>query len=489
MPAESFLSYFLSLFQPTHLFFCVLGAFLGNVVGVLPGLGPPAAMAILLPLTVYIPPVDMLIMMAAIYYGAMYGGTITAVLLNVPGETATVITCIEGFEMTKQGRAAQALSIAAIGSYIAGTLSIIPLQFLSAPIAEFALSFGPPEYTGLLFMSFLTLMGISSKSLSKGITMLFFGMGLSTIGVDPLAGVSRLAIGPLASGFDVIPAVMGLFGLSETLMASGEVQRIFAGKLGRLFPPMPELIKGLKASLRGGVIGFFFGLLPGVSPSLTTFVSYDVERRLSKYPEKFGTGVIEGVAAPEAANNSCIMGGFIPLLSLGIPNTPPLAIFFAALMIYGITPGPLLFQQNPHVVWPLIASMYLANTILLAMNLPIVGVWARIAMVPYKYIVAIVMSLCIVGAYCARNLLWDVWVLIFFAILGCFMKRYQLPPLPLIFGLLLGNKFEQSVRQSLGLSGGDFSIFLSRPICLAFLVTGILILLLPRLFRYFRKGA
>lgn len=488
MQADSFFIYFFSLFQPTHLFFCVLGTILGNAVGVLPGLGPPAALAILLPLTAYIPPVDMLIMMAAIYYGAMYGGTVTSVLINVPGEASSVVTCIDGFQMTKQGRAAEALAIAAIGSFLAGTLSIVPLQFFAAPLAEFALAFGPPEYAGLLFMSFAALTGFSSQSLIKGVTMLLFGMALTTVGVDPLGGVYRLAFGPLVAGFDLVTVLIGLFGLGEILMTAGdEIQKIYEGKLGRIFSTIHELIKGLKSSIRGGAIGFVLGLLPGMLPSVTTFIAYDVERRMSKYPEKFGTGVIEGVAAPEAANNATAMSGFIPLLSLGIPTTPALGIFLASLMIYGIQPGPLLFQQNANIVWPLIASMYLANLILLILNLPMAGIWARVATVPYHYLAAIVMSICIIGAYSSRNLMWDVWVCLGFGILGYLMRYYKWPIVPLILGMILGDRFEESVRQSLEMSEGDFGIFLSRPVCVAFLIIGVLVLLIPPILSWIKR--
>jgi putative tricarboxylic transport membrane protein len=489
LQSESIFTYFITLFQPVHLLFCLLGAVLGNLVGVLPGLGPPAALAILLPLTTYMSPVDMLIMMAAIYYGAMYGGTITSVLINIPGEASSVVTCIDGYQMTKQGRGAEALAIAAIGSFLAGTLSILPLQLFAPPLAELALAFGPPEYMGLLLMSFVTLVGFSEQlSLIKGLVMLVLGMGLTTIGVDPLAGAYRLCFGPLVGGFDLIPVLMGLFGLGEVLMATGEdVQNIYKGKLGRLIPPWPELVKGLKSSVRGGLIGFILGLLPGMLPSVTTFIAYDVERRVSKYPEKFGTGVIEGVAAPEAANNATAMSGFIPLLSLGVPTTPALGIFFAGLMIYGLKPGPLLFQLNADIVWPLIASMYLANVILLVLNLPLAGIWARAARIPYHYIAAIVLSICLVGAYSARNMIWDVWVCLAFGFLGYALRYYQWPIVPLILGMILGDKFEESLRQSLEMSGGSFNIFFARPICLGFLITGMIILLAPPIIRNLRS--
>jgi putative tricarboxylic transport membrane protein len=438
----------------------------------------------LLPFTSYIPPVDMLIMMAAIYYGANYGGTITSVLMNVPGEPSTAVTCIDGFQMTKQGRAAEALAIAAIGSFLAGTLSIVPLQIFAPALAKFALVFGPAEYTGLLFMSVFAFASFSSTSTLRGLLIGLVGMGLATIGTDPMTGIYRLAIGPLVGGLNLIPVMIGLFGVGEVLSSAAEgVEKIYEGKLGPFFSSRSEFFKGIKASVRGGVVGFIFGLLPGMVPAVTSFLAYDVEKRFSKYPERFGTGIIEGVAAPEAANNATAMAGFIPLLSLGIPTSPTLAILLASLMIYGLQPGPMLFNNHPEVAWPVIISMYIANVMLLVLNLPIVGLWARMTKVPYGILAPIILTICVVGAYTTNNMMWDVWVCLFFGLIGYGMRKYGLAPAPLILGLILGPMFEGSMRQALGMSGGSFWIFFTKPVSAAFILAGILLSLIPVLTR------
>lgn len=480
MESTSIFGYVVQIFQPTHLFYCFLGSLLGTIVGVLPGLGPSATLAMLLPLTAYIPPADMLIMMAAIYYGANYGGTITSVLMNIPGEASTVVTCIDGFQMTKQGRAAEALAIAAIGSFLAGTLSIVPLQIFAPPLAKFALVFGPPEYTGLLFMSLLAFASFSSKSALRGLVIGLVGMGLATIGTDPITGIYRLGIGPLVGGLSFVPVIIGLFGVGEVLSSAAErVEKIYEGKLGPFFSSRSEFSKGIKASARGGVVGFIFGLLPGMVPAVTSFLAYDIERRFSKHPERFGTGIIEGVAAPEAANNATAMAGFIPLLSLGIPTSPTLAILLAGMMISGLQPGPLLFNKHPEVAWLVISSMYIANVMLLILNLPVVGIWARITKVPYGILAPIILSICVVGAYTTNNMMWDVWVCLFFGLIGYGMRKRGLSPAPLILGLILGPMFEGSMRQALGMSGGSFWIFFSRLVSLAFIISGILLFLIP----------
>ncbi len=482
--STSILSYAFQLFQPLHLFYCFLGSLLGTVVGVLPGLGSSATLAMLLPLTAYVPPTDMLIMMAAIYYGANYGGTITSVLMNVPGEPSTAVTCVDGFKMTKQGRAAEALAIAAIGSFLAGTLSIIPLQIFAPPLAKFALLFGPPEYTGLLFMSLFAFASFSSESALRGLLIGLVGMGLATIGVDPISGIYRFGIGPLVGGLNVVPVMIGLFGVGEVLYsAAGGMEKIYEGKLGRFFSSRSEFLKGIKASMRGGVVGFILGLLPGMIPTVTSFLAYDLEKRISKHPERFGTGIIEGVAAPEAANNATAMAGFIPLLSLGIPTSPTLAILLASFMIYGLQPGPLLFNNHPEVAWPVIFSMYIANVMLLILNLPIVGIWAKITSIPYGILAPIILSICVVGAYSTSNMMWDVWVCLSFGLIGYGMRKRGLPPAPLILGLILGPMFEGSMRQALGISGGSFWIFFSRPVSLAFILSGVLLFIIPILAR------
>jgi len=468
-----------SVFTISNLSYCFVGCLLGTLVGVLPGLGPASSLSILLPLTVYLDPTGSIIMLAGIYYGAMYGGSTTSILLNIPGEAASVPTCFDGFQMTRKGRAGEALWIAAVGSFIAGTLGSIGLCIIGPGIAKYALKFGPPEYFGLLLFSLTMLISLSGQMVIKGAMVGFLGICLATVGIDPLTGTTRLnfSIIGLMRGFDIVPMVVGLFGIGEIIFTAEQgIQQIYEGKLGKMMPVGKDLQKGLNASVRGSVIGFLLGLLPGMLAALSSFVAYDFEKRISKYPEKFGTGVIEGVAAPEAANNATAQAGFIPLMALGIPTGPSLAIILAALMMYGLQPGPILFQQNTEFIWAVIGSMYIGNIILLILNLPLIGIWARISLIPYKYLAPIVLAICVIGAYSPRNTMFDVWVALFFGILGYWMRKGEWPLAPLILGFILGPMFEQALRQSLSMGGYFF--FLYRPITLIFIVMTIIILLL-----------
>jgi putative tricarboxylic transport membrane protein len=456
----------------TNLFFCFVGVLLGTVVGVLPGLGPASTIAILLPLTMRLDPTASIIMLSGLYYGAMYGGSTTSILVNIPGEAASVVTTIDGFKMTQQGRAGQALWIAAVGSFIAGTFGSVVISFVGPEIAKYALKFGPPEYVGLLLFS-LTMLITLSPTIIKGLTAGVMGMVLATVGLDPLTGTARLNFGltGMMRGLELVPVVVGLFGIGEILLAAEEgVQNIYQGKLGKMMPKGHDLKQGLWASVRGTVIGFFPGLIPGMVPALTSFMAYDVEKRISKYPEKFGTGVIEGVAGPEAANNATAMAGFIPLMTLGIPTGPSLAIILAALMMHGLQPGPTLFVQNKLFVWTVIGSMYIGNVLLLILNLPLVGLWARISLIPYKVLGPVILAICLVGAYSPRNTMFDVWVALIFGIMGFVMKKNNWPLAPLVLGFILGDMFEGSLRQSLSMSGGSLSIFWHRPVA-AVLIT------------------
>jgi putative tricarboxylic transport membrane protein len=461
--------------------FAMIGCLLGTLVGILPGLGPASAMAILLPVALYLPADGAIIIMAGIYYGAMYGGSTTAILMNIPGEVASVITAEDGFAMTKQGRAGEALAIAAIGSYMAGILGTAAIALIGPRVADLALHFGPPEYFGLVLFSMTALVSFAGRSIMAGLMLGAFGMWLASIGTDPLTGTQRLNLGTLElmKGFDVVPVLIGLFGIGEVLASlQQKITQIYAGNLGSVLSMIPrgaEMTRGLAASLRGTVIGFVLGLLPGMIPALTAYLSYDVERQVSRTPQKFGTGMIEGVAAPEAANNATAMAGFIPLLSLGIPTTPALAILLGTLMINGLTPGPMLFQQQGLLVWTVIGSMFIANTALLILNLPLVGLWARISRVPYHVLAPIVLAICIVGAYAPRNTMFDVWVAIAFGVVGYAMRALAMPLAPLILGFLLGPLFEQSLRQSIALQGTP-AIFFSRPIPLALIVAAVLVL-------------
>jgi putative tricarboxylic transport membrane protein len=476
-----------NVFQFTNLFYCFMGCVLGTIVGVLPGLGPASTIAILLPVTMHLDPTGSIIMLSGLYYGAMYGGSTTSILVNIPGEAASVVTCIDGFQMTKQGKAGQALWIAAVGSFMAGTFGAIAVSLVGPGVAKYALKFGPPEYVGLLLFSITMLITLSETSIIKGLVCGIMGMVLATVGLDPMTGTARLHFGMvgLMRGLELIPVIVGLFGIGEILLAYEEgVKEIYGGKLGKMMPRGDDLKQGLWASFRGTLLGFFPGLLPGMVPALTSFMSYDVEKRISKHPEKFGTGAIAGVAGPEAANNATAMAGFIPLMTLGIPTGASLAIILAALMMYGLQPGPALFVQNKTFVWTVIGSMYVGNVLLLLLNLPLVGLWARISLIPYKVLAPIILGVCLVGAYSPRNTLFDVWVALIFGVLGYAMKKKRWPLAPLILGFILGDMFEGALRQSLSMSGGSVLIFFQRPIALTLIITtGISVALLIKFLR------
>jgi putative tricarboxylic transport membrane protein len=466
----------MNVLTPLNLFYCFLGAVFGTLVGVLPGLGPASTLAILLPVTMYLDKTGSVIMLAGIYYGAQYGGSTTSILVNIPGEVSSVPTCFDGYPMTKDGRAGQALWIAAVGSFIAGTGGAIMITVIGPGLAKYALKFGPPEYCALLLFSLTAVVGLSGSGLSilRGLAAGLVGMLLSCIGVDPLTGTPRLYFGftGLMRGLEIIPVTVGLFGVGEILEnAKTGTGKIYEGKLGKMVPRGQELRKGLLASLRGTVVGLPLGMLPGFVPAVSSFIAYDVEKRVSKYPEKFGTGVIEGVGGPEAANNATAQTGFIPLMAFGIPTSASTAIILAALMIYGLQPGPVLFESNKLFIWTVIASMYIGNIMLLVLNLPLVGVWARISQIPYKYLGPIILGVCLIGAYSPRNSMFDVWVAVIFGVAGYLMKRVKWPMGPLILGFLLGPMLEISLHQSLNM-GGPMILF-TRPISAALLLSAI----------------
>jgi putative tricarboxylic transport membrane protein len=481
---------FWNLLTLSNLAYCLVGCVMGTVVGVLPGLGPSSTLAILLPITTYLDPTGALVMLAGICYGANYGGSTTSILVNIPGEAASVVTTFDGFQMTRQGRGGQALWISAVGSFIAGTTGVIGTCLIGPSLASYALRFGPPEYFALLVFSLSMLVGLAGSSLIKGLAAGLVGMVIAAVGLDPLTGAARLTFGitDLMLGFNIIPVVVGLFGIAEILTSASQgVLHIYEGQLGKMTPTGEELRKGLVASIRGTVVGFPLGLIPGMVAPLSTFLSYDLERRISRYPEKFGTGVIEGVAGPEAANNATAQGQFIPLLSLGIPTAPQMAIMLAAFTLYGLHPGPRLFEGNSILVWTVIASMYLGNLMCLILNLPLVGLWARLALIPYKYLAPIILLVCVIGAYSPRNSIFDVWVALAFGAVGFYMKRHRWPAAPLILGFMLGPMIEVSFRQSIsmGKAAGDLLAPFMQPIPLVFLALGALSVALSI---YLRRG-
>ncbi len=464
---------FISTFTVVNLLACFLGVVLGTIVGVLPGLGPAATMALTLPFTMKFGATTGLIMLTGIWYGAMYGGSTTSILVNIPGEAASVVTCIDGYQMGRKGRAGAALALVAVGSFIAGTIGIVGLQLFAPILGNAALSFGPPEYFSFMVLAFVLLSNLSTESPRKGFLMLGLGLWLSTVGLAPLDSVPRFTFGlsELAMGIDFLPIAMGLFGIAEVLNIAVEtyvppiVEKI---RLRELYPNKDEIRRSVAPIMRGSVLGFFVGLLPGPCAVISTFVSYAMEKRLSKTPEKFGTGMVEGVVAPEAANNSAVMGAMIPLLTLGIPFNAPAAILMAGLRMHDVEPGPLLFTQAPEIFWTFIATMYVGNFMLLILNLPLVGFFGRIATIKPKILMPIISLLCLVGVYGVRNSFFDVWIMVFSGIIGFVILKWKYPIAPLVIGLILGPMTENSLRKSLMMYKGDISMIFQRPVTAIF---------------------
>ena len=469
---------FAAALSPMNLLMAAVGALLGTFVGVLPGLGPTAAIAILFPLTTVLAPVPAIIMLAGIYYGAMYGGSTTAILLNIPGEVASVPTCLDGYPMAQQGRGGVALGIAAIGSFFAGTLGVVALTFFAPLLADQALRFGPPEYFGLMVLAFTVIASLSGGSLVRGFTMALLGYFVSLIGLGPTTAEPRFTLGwePLMSGVDLIALVVGLFAIAEVFLGLEESRVAIAEKIRNVFPRVADLKRAMPAILRGTGIGFLLGLLPGCAPGVTVFLAYDAEKKMAREPERFGRGAIEGVAAPEAANNATSSAGFIPLMALGIPASPPLAVLLGGLMVYGLQPGPLLFQKNADFAWTVIASLYVGNVILLILNLPLVGMWVWLTRIPYGILGPVILLLAFLGAYSVRNSLFDVGVSLVFGVVGYLLRKYQWPLAPLLLAYILGPLLEKYLLQSLSMSGGRLMIFAERGLALALLVGAALLL-------------
>ena len=462
-----------------NLSFAFIGSFLGTMIGVLPGLGPAAGTAILIPLTFSLDATGAIIMLCAIYYGAMYGGTITSVLINVPGEAASVVTCIDGHAMAKQGRGGPALAVSAIGSFVGGTFATIALVVVAPPLARVALSFGPPEFFALMLVGLSLITGLAGRSLAAGLLMALLGLLLAMVGIDPVRGAPRFAfdIPDLYDGLSFVPVVMGLFGISEILLAAEAPYReVIRTNLASLRLSREEWRRSWAAIGRGTGIGFVLGLIPGVGAIIPTFMAYVVEKRLSKSPERFGEGAIEGVAAPETANNAYANAAIIPLLTLGIPSSPTIAVLMGAFIINGLTPGPFLFKERPDLVWTVIASFFLGNLMLLVLNLPFVGLWARLLRLPYQYISVGILLFCVLGAYSLQQSMFDVWLMLGCGVIGYLLRKIDFPIAPLILGLILGPFLEKSLRTSLEMSAGDFSIFVTRPLCLGLLLVAAVIL-------------
>src|SRR3990172_4782373 len=469
--------------QPLNLLYCFFGVLIGTLVGVLPGLGPASAIALLLPTTFHVSPVAATIMLAGIYYGAMYGGSTTSILVNIPGEAASVVTCLDGYKMARQGRAGPALGIAAFASFIAGTLSIVALTFLSPVLANLALRFGPPEYFSLIVLGLTILAYLAGGSMVKALMMAALGIILSSIGMDIISGSYRFTYGflVLSDGLGLIPVVMGFFGLAEVFSNLEEKlgREILEQKIKGLLPTCQDWKDAWGAITRGSLLGFFLGILPGGGAIIASFTSYAVEKKLSKHPEKFGSGVIEGVAGPEAANNAAAGGAFIPLLTLGIPPNVVMALLLGAFIVHGVQPGPLMMGQNPGLFWGIVASMYIGNVLLLILNLPLIGMWVQVLKVPYKLLFPLITLFCVIGAYSVSGAIFDIYIMIGVGVLGYSMRKFGYEPAPLVLAFVLGPMMENNLRKSLILSQGDFTVFVTRPISLTCLALALLLLLSP----------
>lgn len=474
---------FTNALQPLNLLYCFLGVFIGTSVGVLPGLGPSATIALLLPTTYHLSPVSSMIMLAGICYGSMYGSSTTSILLNIPGEPASVLTCLDGYQMARKGRAGAALGISAVGSFVAGTFSILGLMILAPPLANLALKFGPPEYFSLMIMALTIVTYLARISMIKGLMMASLGLIVSTVGMDPINATPRFTYGIFAlyDGLTLPVVMMGLFGISEVLQNIGALimQEVYAGKIKGLLGTREDWKKSAAPIARGTVIGFFMGIFPGVGSIIPTLISYAVEKRISKHPERFGTGEIEGVAAPEACNNAAVGGTFIPLMSLGVPSNPMTAMLLAALMIFGLHPGPLLIRESPELFWAVVSSMYVGNVMLLVLNLPLIPLWVRVLKIPYSYLFVMILLFCLIGAYSINNSIADVIVMILAGILGYFLREFKYELAPFILAYVLGPIIEPAFRRSLLMSKGSFVIFFSRPISAFFMIIALIALILP----------
>ncbi|MCG6534141.1 MAG: tripartite tricarboxylate transporter permease [Syntrophales bacterium LBB04] len=468
-------------FQPTNLAFCFMGVLMGTLVGVLPGLGPTAAIALLLPVSFHIPPVSTIIMLAGIYYGAMYGGSTTSILVNIPGEAASVITCIDGYQMALQGRAGPALGIAAFGSFIAGTLGVIGITFVAPPMARFALAFGPAEYFSLMLMGIVIIVYMSTGSILKDLITAMFGLLLGTIGMDTISGTQRLTFGilELTDGIGFIPAVMGLFGVSEILLNVEKIvmTTLVTDKVKNLFPNLQDWKDSFWPIIRGTVMGFFIGVLPGPAPVISTYSSYAMEKKLSRTPEKFGKGHIAGVAGPESANNAASSGAMIPLFTLGIPANSVIAVLLGAFMIHGLQPGPMFISRYPDVFWATIVSMYIGNAMLLVLNLPLIPIWVQVLKVPYTILFPLILMFCLIGVYSLNFSQVEITLMTGFGILGYLMRKFKFEMPPLILALVLGPMMESNLRLALIVSQGDPTVFLRRPISAVFMIVSVVLIL------------
>ena len=485
---------FVVALTPYNLLWCVLGVTVGTAIGVLPGIGPALTVALLLPITYNLDPTSAFIMFAGIYYGAMYGGSTTSILLNTPGESGSIVTAIDGHEMARKGRGAQALATAAIGSFVAGTIATIALTFVAPLMVKLALMFGPAEFFALMILALVTVTAVLGDSLPRGLASLFLGLALGLVGIDLQTGQARFTLGipELLDGIDTVVVAVGLFAIGETLYVAAryrfETEELYAIK-GSMWMSKEDWRRSWKPWLRGTLFGFPIGALPAGGSEIPTFLSYLTEKRLSKYPEEFGHGAIEAVAGPEAANNAAAAGTLAPLLSLGLPTSATAAIMLAAFQQYGLQPGPLLFDSNPELVWGMIASLYIANVLLLILNLPMAGVWVKLLAIPRPWLYGGILVFATMGAYTLNNNVVDLVILWVIGILGFGMRVLDVPVAPCVVGLILGPMAEQQFRRALAISEGDPSVFLTHPISLALLIIAVLLVILPIFLRRKQKHA
>jgi len=479
--------------QPANLWYTLVGCFLGTIVGVLPGIGPAAGIALLIPVTYGMNPASALIMLAGIYYGAKYGGSTTSILIRTPGETSSVITCIEGYSMALKGRAGAALAVSAIGSFIAGTIGVIGLTLFAVPLADMAIDFGPAEYFTLMLFAMTAVASLTGKSLPKGLLSMFMGLMLATVGIDLQSALPRYTMGAaeLQEGISFVVVAVGLFAVAEVLQGlemlvkgtAPEVIRIS----GKLWLTREEWKRSFGPIWRGGIIGFIVGVLPGAGGTIASILSYTMEKNLSKHPEEFGEGAIEGVAGPEAANNSDTAGALVPLLTLGLPGGAVTAVLLGAFVMYGIQPGPQLFKEHPDVVWGLIDSMYVGNVMLLVLNLPLIGLFVRLLYIPRSMLFPLIVAIAAIGIYSVNGSVFDLYLLLAFGVAGYLFNRAEIPITPLVLGLVLGDLLEQSFRQSLTLSDGSLGIFFSSKITITLMALTVISIFWPLISGWMRR--
>ncbi|HZK67427.1 MAG TPA: tripartite tricarboxylate transporter permease [Chloroflexota bacterium] len=476
---------------PQNIFYCFVGALLGTVIGVMPGLGPITAIAILLPLTYDMEPTTAVIMLCGMYYGATYGGSTTSILINTPGEASATVTCLDGYQMAKQGRAKSALATAAIGSFFGGTVATVALMLISPLVASFAIRFAPPEYFALMLLALTMVSGLATGSPLKGFISTFLGLLLSMVGLDAQTGAQRFVFDrvELLEGVDFITVAIGLFAISEVIISAGSFKQVVQERLqikGQYWISWKELKQSFPAYLRGTILGFAIGALPGAGGTTSSFMSYAIEKKVSKHPETFGKGAIEGVAGPETANNAAHQAALVPLMTLGIPTSSVTALLLGAFMIYGLQPGPLMFEKNPEFVWGLFASMYVGNVILLILNLPLVNLFAKLLDLPGAVLYSMVIAFCVLGVYANRLSVFDVGVMLFFGVVGYYMRMHNYPLAPLLLALVLGDLMEQNFRRALTLAAGNPAIFFTRPITVVLMLISLLILVGPPLWSAIR---